>query len=80
MATLTIKNIPEAVYLGLKRQAALHRRSLNNEAIISLEQAVGRKTINITTVLNSARNLRAKTTRLRLTDKILHEAKNQGRP
>ncbi|WP_256645590.1 FitA-like ribbon-helix-helix domain-containing protein [Thermomonas paludicola] len=35
--TLTLKNIPDAVYAQLKAAAALHRRSLNNEAIVCLE-------------------------------------------
>ena len=35
--TLTLKNIPDAVYAKLKSAAALHRRSLNSEAIVCLE-------------------------------------------
>ena len=35
--TLTLKNIPDAVYDRLKLAAAMHRRSLNSEAIICLE-------------------------------------------
>ena len=35
--TLTLKNIPDAVYERLKAAAALHRRSLNSEAIVCLE-------------------------------------------
>lgn len=34
---LTLKNIPDEVYTRLKAAAALHRRSLNGEAIVSLE-------------------------------------------
>ncbi len=35
--TLTLKNIPDAVYERLKIAAGLHRRSLNSEAIVCLE-------------------------------------------
>lgn len=35
--TLTLKNIPDDVYERLKAAAAIHRRSLNSEAIICLE-------------------------------------------
>ena len=35
--TLTLKNIPDAVYDQLKAAAAAHRRSLNSEAIVCLE-------------------------------------------
>lgn len=37
-ATLTLKNIPDAVYERLKRSAEAHRRSVNSEAIACLER------------------------------------------
>ena len=40
MATLTLKNVPEELVERLKRQAAEHRRSLNQEAIAQLATAV----------------------------------------
>ena len=36
--TLTIKNIPEALYHKLKERALRHHRSMNNEVIACLEQ------------------------------------------
>lgn len=38
--TLTLKNIPPHVHRGLKAQARRHKRSLNQEAILCLEQAL----------------------------------------
>ena len=35
--TLTLKNIPDALYARLKASAALNRRSLNSEALMALE-------------------------------------------
>lgn len=35
--TLTLKNIPDAVYDRLKLSAEAHRRSMNSEAIVCLE-------------------------------------------
>ena len=35
--TLTLKNLPDAVYDRLKLAAEIHRRSLNSEAIVCLE-------------------------------------------
>ena len=35
--TLTLKNIPDALYERLKASAVLNRRSLNSEAIVHLE-------------------------------------------
>lgn len=41
MATLTIKNMPEHLYKQLKAQARRQRRSINQEALVCIEQAVG---------------------------------------
>ncbi len=35
--TLTLKNIPDAVYDRLKASAEIHRPSMNNEALVCLE-------------------------------------------
>jgi plasmid stability protein len=39
--TITLKNVPPAVHRTLKRQAKLHKRSLNQEAITCLEATLG---------------------------------------
>ncbi len=41
MATLTIKNLPDDLYARLKAQAKQRHRSLNGEAIVCLEEALG---------------------------------------
>lgn len=38
MPTLTIKKVPQDLYEKLRERAALHRRSMNSEAIACLEQ------------------------------------------
>lgn len=38
--TLTLKNIPDAVYQRLKESALANRRSLNSEAIVRLESVL----------------------------------------
>ena len=40
MPTLTIKGMPDPLYLRLKERAAEHRRSLNSEILVLLEQVV----------------------------------------
>lgn len=40
MPTLTIKRVPEELRERLKKQAERHRRSMNNEVITILEQAL----------------------------------------
>lgn len=39
MRTLTIKNVPDVLYERLTLSARRNRRSLNNEAIVRLEEA-----------------------------------------
>lgn len=39
-ATMTLKNIPDEIYERLKASAAIHRRSLNREAIVCLESVL----------------------------------------
>ena len=57
-ATITLKNIPDEVYLRLKAAAQSHRRSLNSEAIVCLEAVLlpGRTTAE--EVISRARAIR----------------------
>jgi plasmid stability protein len=42
MATLTIRNVPDELYVLLKAKAAANRRSLNQEAIAQLQLAAAK--------------------------------------
>ena len=80
MATLTIKNIPDALYNDLKHKAAQNHRSLNSEAIVSLVQAVHQRDVSAVSILSKARELRVKkNTIIQLTDNIINDAKDEGR-
>jgi antitoxin FitA len=57
--TLTLKNIPDAVYQRLKQAAEQHRRSLNSEAIVCLEEALLGQSPSVAERLARARRLRA---------------------
>ena len=56
--TLTLKNIPDAVYARLKLSAEVHRRSLNGEAIVCLETVLFPTKVAPTERLARARELR----------------------
>ncbi|OFW24287.1 MAG: hypothetical protein A3G21_10125 [Acidobacteria bacterium RIFCSPLOWO2_12_FULL_66_21] len=58
MPSLTLKNIPPAVHLRLKRRAARSRRSLSQEAIACLEHAVLGEPVPVAELLATARRLR----------------------
>ena len=81
MPTLTIKDIPEDLYIQLKRHAQINRRSINHEAILCLKRVIrgGSKT-HPEVHLARARQLREKTTRYPITDDEFNAAKVAGRP
>jgi plasmid stability protein len=80
MATITVKNIPDELFQRLKKMAEANRRSLNNEIIYCLEQAVSRDKEGPESFLEKARRLRELTRNYMITDKELNMAMNNGRP
>ena len=57
--TLTLKNIPDAVYQRLKAAAEANRRSMNSEAIVCLERVLLKTRVAPHERLARARELRA---------------------
>ncbi len=80
MANMTLKNVPPDLYDRLKQAAARHRRSLNNEAIVCLEQALEGEREDPALLLARIRELRARTSGVQVTDADLREARDEGRP
>lgn len=77
--TLTLKNIPDALYERLKSTAAAHRRSLNSQAIVSLESVLMPSTVEPQARLARARELRAALSGVFRAEDI-DAAKGEGRP
>jgi plasmid stability protein len=80
MATLTIKNIPDVLHGRLKERAKQHRRSINSEVIVCLEQALGRAPLDPTAFLARVRARRQSMSGVYITEEDLRAAKNEGRP
>jgi len=59
MPALTIKNIPDSLYEQLKSAADLHRRSINSEVLVCLEQALVAKKTTPSDRLKRIEQLRA---------------------
>jgi len=78
--TLTLKNIPDAVYERLKAAAEMHRRSLNSEVIVCLEAVLTPTRIGIEERLARARELRAGLGKTRFRAGDIDALKKQGRP
>lgn len=77
--TLTLKNIPDAVYERLRASAGLHRRSLNSEALVCLESVLLPTRMTTGEQLQRARELRASLD-FRVTARDLDAFKREGRP
>lgn len=80
MATLTIKNLPDPLYAQLKARAAEHRRSLNSEAILTVERALAdARAVDPADLLAALRRSRSRLKGVFLTDKDLRVARKSGR-
>jgi len=79
MITITLKDIPQPLHTALKNRAKQHGRSLNKEALACLEAAVAPVKVNVDALLMELREHRA-TLPGRLSDRLLHEARQTGRP
>lgn len=78
--TLTLKNIPDAVYQRLKTAAAAHRRSLNSEAIVCLEAVLMPTKLAPSERLARARELRAALPLRNYPAADIDASKREGRP
>jgi hypothetical protein len=82
MATLTIKNFPDELYADLTQVAKENRRSINNEAIISVERGLDRHRRGVTPeLLERIRKNREEMAKqgVWLTDEILAESRAELR-
>ncbi len=78
--TLTLKNIPDAVYERLRLSADTHRRSLNSEAIVCLEAVLLSAKPTPEERLARARELRSTLPKGKFRAPGIDAAKRQGRP
>ena len=80
MATLTIKNLPDSLYAQLKARAAKHRRSINSEAILTVERALlDVRAGDPASLLAALGRSRARLKGVFLTDEELRAARESGR-
>ena len=79
MITITLKDIPPEVHAVLKLRAMQHGRSLNQEVLACLENAVSPSRVDVQAMLADIRQHRAKLPG-RLTEDLLNDARLEGRP
>jgi len=77
--TLTLKNIPDEVYVRLKASVETHRRSLNSEAIVCLESVLSPGRATPGERLARARELRGDLPRGKFRARDIDSLKREGR-
>jgi plasmid stability protein len=77
--TLTLKNIPDAVYEQLKLSAEAHRRSMNSEAIVCLEAVLLPTRVTTAERLARARELRSALPKGKFRARDIDAMKREGR-
>jgi len=80
VATITLKNVPTEVHAALKQRAKRHKRSLNQEAIVCLDLALGRAPRDSQVVLERIRSVRSQLSVKQVDLDWIDKAKRQGRP
>ena len=78
--TLTLKNIPDAVYERLRDSAQANRRSMNSEAIVCLEAVLLPSRVALADRLARARALRGALPKGRFRARDIEAMKREGRP
>ncbi|MCC6606463.1 MAG: Arc family DNA-binding protein [Anaerolineae bacterium] len=78
MATVTLKNVPDELYEKIKTSAAVNRRSVNQEVIFLIEQALAANAAGTEATLAEVRLLREKLG-IYVTEEEVTQAKNEGR-
>ena len=81
MASITIKNIDPELYARLKQQAAEHRRSINNEAIVCIERSLLQYPLpSAEELIEESRKIREMTAGYKITNEEIDRMKREGRP
>lgn len=76
---MTLKNIPEDLYLRLKESAGLEHRSLNGQAITCLERVLKPQRRPLKEVMHHACALRSRHESFQLTRDEIQRAIREGR-
>ena len=80
MATnITLKKIPSGLHDDIKASAIRHRRSINSEILVLLEEGLRPQRRTVDEILASARVVSEKMKNIWLDDRRIDQAKREGR-
>ena len=80
MPSFTIKGIPDDLFVRLKQRARRHRRSINSEVLMCIEEALAQGPVDVDAALEHIDRLRSRLGGVTpLTDRVLRRARDAGR-
>jgi len=79
MHNISVKNVPAPLYEKLKRSAQENRRSINNEIIYRLENSLSSHKVDVERLLARLHDFYKDKSVPPLTDKLIKQAKEEGR-
>ncbi len=79
MPAITVKNIPDELYIQLKFAAEQHRRSVNSELISCLEKVLTPQKLTANDHITAAQKIRQRFEDFEVNQDDLQNAKNMGR-
>ncbi len=79
MASITVKNIPDDLYMEIKESAKIHERSINSEIIYRLRQCLSSRKTNPEKLVARIEAIHKDTDVPQLTDDMIKKAKEEGR-
>lgn len=78
MATITLKNVPPNVHIGIKKRAERHHRSVNSEIVYCLERILGLAEDEVEEILAKV-EIAHKGIKTTLNQREIRDAINEGR-
>ena len=80
MAQIALRGVPAQLHDEIREAAARNHRSVNGEILARLEESFGNRTADIERVLERIRRRRKFLAAVDLSEDVLREMKNAGRP
>ena len=80
MSRIVLAGVPDRLHREIQRAAARNRRSVNAEILVRLEESFGLRSVQAEQLLERIRRRRQSMGALDLSDEVLRQMKDEGRP
>ena len=80
MSRIVLAGVPERLHREIQQAAARNHRSVSTEILVRLEESFGHRSVHVEELLERIRRRRQSMGALDLSDEVLRQGKNEGRP